>query len=94
MLTVTRSWSIAAIRTRQLVLVYAISEIKQRVGFLGSSVQSSLRNLGAIFDVQRRLRITPCFYRLRNKLRLQVSKAEPEVAVRAFISSPYYCIYI
>lgn len=65
---VTRSWSIAAIRTRQLVPVYAISEIKQRVGFSGSSVQSSLRNLGAIFDAQRRLRITPCFYRLRNKL--------------------------
>uniref|UniRef100_A0A669CQX3 Reverse transcriptase domain-containing protein n=1 Tax=Oreochromis niloticus TaxID=8128 RepID=A0A669CQX3_ORENI len=78
---------------------HMLSEIKQHISFLDRSFQSSLRNLGVIFDSSMSLEkhskqlVQNCFYHLRNisKLRLLVSKAELEMIIHAFISSRLDC---
>lgn len=60
-----------------------------------SSIQSSLQNLGAVFDSAMSLKhhtkelVRNCFFQLRNisKLRTLLSKAELEMIIHAFISS-------
>jgi len=77
-----------------------LPQIKQHLGSLGSSVQSSLRNLGVLFDQSMSLDshsrqlVKNCFYHLRNisKLRALLSKVDLEMIIHAFISSRLdYC---
>uniref|UniRef100_A0A8C6VZY2 Reverse transcriptase domain-containing protein n=1 Tax=Nothobranchius furzeri TaxID=105023 RepID=A0A8C6VZY2_NOTFU len=74
--------------------------IKQHLSSLSSSVQTSLRNLGVLFDQFMSLSchskhlVKNCFYHLRNisKLRAFTSKSDLEMIIHAFISSRLdYC---
>uniref|UniRef100_A0A8C6NZ91 Reverse transcriptase domain-containing protein n=1 Tax=Nothobranchius furzeri TaxID=105023 RepID=A0A8C6NZ91_NOTFU len=74
--------------------------IKQHHRSLSSSVQTSLRNLGVLFDQSMSLSchskhlVKNCFYHLRNisKLRAFTSKLDLEMIIHAFISSRLdYC---
>lgn len=74
--------------------------IKNYLGALGSSVKTSLRNLGVVFDQSMSLeshsrQLTKnCFYHLRNisKVRRLLSKSDLEMIIHAFISSRIdYC---
>uniref|UniRef100_A0A8C5GQG5 Reverse transcriptase domain-containing protein n=1 Tax=Gouania willdenowi TaxID=441366 RepID=A0A8C5GQG5_GOUWI len=74
--------------------------IKNSLGDLGSSVKSSIRNLGVVFNQSMSLeghcrQLTKnCFYHLRNisKVRHLLSKPDLELVIHAFISSRIdYC---
>ena len=89
-------------KTETLIIApeQSISQIKQHIGALSSSVQPSLRSLGVVFDSAMSLEkhsnllIKNCFFQLRNisKIRALVSKAELEMIIHAFISSRLdYC---
>ena len=77
-----------------------VSKVAQCIGSLSSAVQSSLRNLGVIFDQAMyfdhhiKSLTRTCFFHLRNiaKLRSVVSQPELEMIIHAFISSRLdYC---
>uniref|UniRef100_A0A3B3CUW0 Reverse transcriptase domain-containing protein n=1 Tax=Oryzias melastigma TaxID=30732 RepID=A0A3B3CUW0_ORYME len=77
-----------------------IPSIRQHLGSLSSSVQSSLRNLGVLFDKSMSLEghskqlVKNCFYHLRNvaKLKSILSRSDLETIIHAFISSRLdYC---
>uniref|UniRef100_A0A8C6TLJ0 Reverse transcriptase domain-containing protein n=1 Tax=Neogobius melanostomus TaxID=47308 RepID=A0A8C6TLJ0_9GOBI len=77
-----------------------IPSIVNHLGSLGSSVQSSIRNLGVWFDQSLSLDshsrhlAKNCFFHLRNfaKLRPILSKSDLELVIHAFISSRLdYC---
>lgn len=69
--------------------------IRHHMGTSGSSIQSSLQNLGVVFDSAMSLKhhtkelVRNCFFQLRNisKLRTLLSKVELEMIIHAFISS-------
>ncbi|XDV52058.1 hypothetical protein PO909_020836, partial [Leuciscus waleckii] len=98
----TNFLQINASKTETLIFapVHKIPLIKQNLGSLGSSVKSSLRNLGIVFDQAMSLEIHSkqlvrnCFYHLRNisKIRKMLSKKDLEIILHAFISTRLdYC---
>ena len=90
-------------KTAVLIIANLHSVIRKNLGALSSSSQSSLRNLGVIFDqsmsfdAYNRTLTRSCFFHLRNiaKLRSVVSRAELEMLLHAFISLRLdYCNYL
>lgn len=71
-----------------------IPNVIQHINDLGSSVKSSLRSLGVVFESAMSLElhtkhlVRNCFFQLRNisKLRSFVTKGELEMIIHAFIS--------
>ena len=89
-------------KTESLIVApeHSIPAIKQSLGPLSAHAQSTVRNLGVIFDQSLSLDshvrqlIGSCYYQLRNiaKLRSVVTRIEMEMIIHAFISSRLdYC---